>query len=138
VKLQPIPSCASMEPAAYRHLCRTLANDCAREAAAARRPGQRVLGVKAILAAHPHTRPDHADQSPAPPVHTSHPKLRKAWRLLERAREAQYRECSRRHRAGEPNVAFPPGTFPPRLPHVPHDGTPLDLLIVEVGLIGFT
>jgi hypothetical protein len=87
-------------------------------AAARKRTGAQPLGREAILAQHPHTRPQKVKKSPAPLFHAA----TKAMRLFLYGLYAEfvqaYRAAAERLRAGDPAPGFPAGSFPPALPFV--------------------
>ncbi len=64
-------------------------------------------------------RPESFDPDPVPLVHAITDRVREEYRRLRREIVRAYREAADRLRAGERNVAFPEGTFPPGLPFVP-------------------
>ena len=83
-----------------------------------RRQGTQPKGRKEVLRHHPHHRPDHLEKSPAPAFHAA---TKAAFEELRNAYNwfvAAYREAADRLRAGDRNVSFPEGSFPPRLPFV--------------------
>ncbi|MGB3565464.1 MAG: transposase [Thermoanaerobaculia bacterium] len=71
-----------------------------------------------LLDHHPHKRPEKLKKSPAPWFHCASKAARKelieayGWFL------AAYQKAAQKLRAGELNVAFPEGSFPPPLPFV--------------------
>ena len=75
-----------------------------------------LLGAKALLAQHPHTRPERCKTSPAPFVHAVSRELKKllwegyAWFV------AEFRNAAEKLRAGSPGARFPAGSFPPACP----------------------
>ena len=87
-------------------------------AARHRREGTRPLGVKVILAQHPHDRPHKLKKAWAPAFHvatkTALRELVEAYRWFVGA----YREAAERLREGNLGARFPQGSFPPRLPFV--------------------
>jgi REP element-mobilizing transposase RayT len=74
--------------------------------------------LAALLNHHPHDRPEKLKKSPAPWFHCATKAARKdlieaySWFL------AAYQKAAERLRAGNMNVAFPEGCFPPPLPFV--------------------
>jgi hypothetical protein len=96
-----------------------MVRDIEEEAAATRqRTGKNPLGAKAILAQHPHTRPERCKKSPAPFVHSVSREMKRllwegyAWFV------AEFRNAAEKLRAGNPAARFPAGSFPPALPYV--------------------
>ncbi|HSK77375.1 MAG TPA: transposase [Thermoanaerobaculia bacterium] len=80
--------------------------------------GIKPLGVKAILAQDPTSRPKKLKKSPAPFVHAATKAMRRelweayAWFV------AAYRDAAEKLRAGDRDPPFPPGCFPPAMPFV--------------------
>jgi REP element-mobilizing transposase RayT len=76
------------------------------------------LGVKAILALHPHDRPHKLKKDRAPAFHaftkTARRELIEAYGWFLCA----YREAAEKLRKGDVGGVFPDGSFPPRLPFV--------------------
>jgi hypothetical protein len=64
------------------------------------------------------TRPKKIKKSPAPFFHALRKKVRKALWEAYGVFLAAYREAAERWRAGDRDVAFPTGSFPPPLPFV--------------------
>ena len=82
--------------------------------------GVRVLGARAVCRQNPTKRTGRLETSPAPRFHAKQPK---AWNQLRDAYEAfaeQFRLAARELLAGRTDAEFPPGSFPPGLPYVPH------------------
>ncbi|MBI4616350.1 MAG: hypothetical protein HY720_22255 [Planctomycetes bacterium] len=78
-----------------------------------RKEGRSVLGVQAILRQDPFARPQNTKHSPRPLCHASTPEAREEYRQAYQAFLALYRQASARYRAGERDVQFPLGSFPP-------------------------
>ena len=120
VALSPLPCWAHLPEAVWRQRVAELVQEIDREAREEReRTGKKSLGVKRILAIHPHHRPMETEKSPKPRFHARKPviwkRLWEAWKEIVSA----YREASARLLGGERSVEFPDGTFPPQLPFVP-------------------
>jgi hypothetical protein len=80
VVLSPIPCWTHLPADRYRERMKSLVKEVNSEAAGARQQsGARVLGVKAILAQDPQTRPDSVARSPAPLVHAATKAARKVF-----------------------------------------------------------
>ena len=77
------------------------------------------LGASVIRKQDPHTRPQKTKKSPAPRVHAASKAARREAINALRLFEVAYRAASKRFRAGELDVNFPSGCFPPAPPHVP-------------------
>lgn len=80
--------------------------------------GTTPLGARAIQRQKPHDQPTEFEASPAPPFHAVNREDFLSMLDARRAKEAAYREASRRLKDGETDVSFPDGCFPPRLPFV--------------------
>ena len=96
------------------------------DAEAARRVvlnGRPPLGAAAIRKQHPHDRPQKTKKSPAPAVHAASKAMRQQMIAAYRLFETTYREASARFRAGELDVEFPPGCFPPAPSFVPSNAS---------------
>ena len=80
--------------------------------------GRKPMGVAAILAQDPHSRPATTDRSPAPFVHASDKKTALEFRAKYRAFVDAFRAGAERlkRRAGEFADMFPLWSFPPGLP----------------------
>ena len=76
------------------------------------------MGVAAILAQNPETRPEHLKTSPAPLFHAATKKVRQEMRDAYALMLAAYREAAAKLKAGFRDVVFPSGSFPPALPFV--------------------
>jgi hypothetical protein len=83
--------------------------------------GARSLGAAKILRADPLSSPARIVRSPQPRFHASRKVMKEMREALSRV-IAAFREASARLRAGERDVEFPEGTFPPALPFVPFAG----------------
>ena len=90
----------------------------ARAAARREETGIPSLGADAVLKQDPHSRPRHSKRSPAPFCHAAS----RDWRQLLRTAYAEfvgaYRRAAERLMAGDRDVRFPQGSFPPPLPFV--------------------
>ena len=116
----PLPCWAHLPEAEWRRRVAELVEEMEREGAKEReRTGATSMGVESILSADSHYRPKKVEKSPKPRFHARHPTIWK--RLWEAWREitATFREASARLLAGERDVVFPEGTFPPHQPFVP-------------------
>ncbi len=97
-----------------------LIRDIEREAAVDRRTtGKSVRGAEAVMKVDPHFRPAQRDHFPAPDFHGRRKDVRKAMRYAYTWVVAQHAKASERLRAGDRQVSFPEGTFPPGMPFVP-------------------
>jgi len=76
------------------------------------------LGADGVRAQNPETWPRKIKKPPAPFCHALRKKVRKApWEAYGMF-VAAFREAAEKLRAGDREVEFPPGSFPPRLPFV--------------------
>jgi hypothetical protein len=80
--------------------------------------GRRPMGVEAILAQDPHSKPATTDRSPAPFVHATDDSTEMAFRAAYRAFVDAFRAGTARlrERARELSDMFPLCAFPPPLP----------------------
>jgi hypothetical protein len=119
VVLSPIPCWAHLPADRYRERMRNLVEEVDAEAALARkRSGARVLGVKAILAQDPLTRPTSVARSPAPLVHAATKAARKMFYAIYAEFVSAYRAAAEALRQGRRDAPFPVGSFPPAPPFV--------------------
>ncbi len=119
VTFSPLPCWKHLSPDAYRQRVATLATEIEADASAARkRTGAQPLGVAAILAQDPTSRPKRIKRSPAPLFHAASRIIRHylyegfSWFV------AAYRTAAEKLRRGDPDPHFPIGSFPPPLPFV--------------------
>jgi hypothetical protein len=121
VILSPLPCWANLSAEEVREKIVALIEMIDRNAAERRAAeGTRALGARKVLRHNPHRRPKNLERSPARYFHTA---TREAWEVLRDAYiefANQFREASIRLRRGEADALFPPGSFPPGLPFVPH------------------
>jgi hypothetical protein len=119
VTFSPLPCWKHLPPETYRERVARLTQEIEEDAATARkRTGTEPLGVAAILAQDPVSRPDQIKKSPAPFFHAASKAMRHyfyegfAWFV------AAYRTAAERLQRGDPNPYFPRGSFPPAMPFV--------------------
>jgi REP element-mobilizing transposase RayT len=119
VVLSQLPCLKHLTPEAYRVRVVELVREIEGAAAAARQEsGIEPLGADGVRAQNPETRPRKLSKSPAPFVHAATKAARKAiWEAYAWFVSA-FRGAAEKLRAGDRNVAFPIGSFPPRLPFV--------------------
>ncbi len=120
VILDPLPCWRHLPIKELRRRVKELIRDIERESAVERqRTGKAVRGAEAVMEIDPQYRPPKLDRSPAPDFHARRKDVRKAmrcaytWVVVEHARAVE------RLRAGDRQVSFPEGTFPPGLPFIP-------------------
>jgi len=119
VVLSPLPCWAHLAPEVYRGRVREMVREINEAAAAARAESLiEPLGADGVRAQNPETRPRRIKKSPAPFFHALRKKVRKALWEAYGVFLAAYREAAERWRAGDREVEFPPGSFPPPLPFV--------------------
>jgi len=119
VLLTPLPCWQHLPPEVYRRRVAELVDEIERGAAAERtRSGARVLGLKAVLAHHPHHRPATLAKALAPLVHAASKAARDAFREAYRRFVRAFREAAATFRRASPTTAFPLGSFPPAPPFV--------------------
>jgi hypothetical protein len=120
VVLSPIPCWAHLPSDQYRERTKNLVEEVDAEAALTRqKSGARVLGVKAILALDPQTRPTSIARSPAPLVHAATKAARQMFYEIYAEFVSAFRAAAEALRQGGRDVPFPAGSFPPALPFVP-------------------
>jgi hypothetical protein len=118
--LAPLPCWRHLSGEVYRERIFELVDQIERECSAERmRTGAKPLGPRAILAQHPHHRPEAVAKSPAPLVHAATQAARRAFQEAYAWFVAAFRAAAERLRQGDRSAAFPAGSFPPALPFVP-------------------
>lgn len=118
--LAPLPCWRHLSAEAYRERIVGLVDEIELECAAERmRTGARPLGPRAVLAQHPHHRPDAIAKSPAPLVHAATQAARRVFQEAYAWFVAAFRQAAERLRQGDRGAVFPAGSFPPALPFVP-------------------
>jgi len=119
VRLTAIPPWAHLPPDQLQQRHAELARDVE---ASHRRGGAAVLGRDVVQAEDPHDRPASSKRRPAPLCHATRAALRERFRAALRVFVSAFRAAAAALRVGAPpsarDAAFPPGSFPPRLPHV--------------------
>ena len=124
--LVPLPCWADLPPDERQQRVRGLVQEIeaeTRERLA--KEGRSPLGVRRILRQNPHDAPQRPNRSAAPRFHAATWGARKALELAFLEFRLWYAEASAALRAGARNVAFPPGSFPPRPPFCPRRDPPL-------------
>jgi len=117
--LDPLPCWKDLTEEQRQRRAAALVADIEAEAATRRKKtGVKPMGPAAILTQDPPHRPARSKKSPAPAFHAAsqavHRGLRDAYALFV----AAYREAVEKLRAGNLDVRFPAGSFPPGLPFV--------------------
>lgn len=119
VTLTTLPCWRHLPATARRDLIADLVLQVEQEAELQRRAtGSEPRGGAFVLRQHPHDRPLRSKRSPAPLVHAASAAVRRAFLEAYRTFVAAYCAASERLRLGDLSVAFPEGSFPPRLPFV--------------------
>lgn len=116
VELSPLPCHEGMSEGERRAVFRAMVKDIEAEAGARVRGGMRVVGRRGVLLQAPHGKPVAPSRRPRPMCHCANPERRAKYREDYRWFVALYCEASRRIRAGEQMVEFPPNCFPPPMP----------------------
>ena len=121
VVLTPLPCWADLPPAEVRQLIQCMLEAVESEAAARHRSqGTRPAGVRAVLAHHPHERPQRLKRGPRPWFHAKTREgrawMRESYRLFAEA----FRDAAQLLVRGVHDPAFPEGSFPPGRPFIPH------------------
>ncbi|MCG8456455.1 MAG: transposase [Holophagales bacterium] len=125
VVFSPLPCWQHLEEPVWRQSVAELVEVIDREAAAERRrTGRPSLGVEAVMAVDPTSRPGKVEKTPKKRFHAASQEALHQLREIWSAMLAIYREASARLRAGDRKVEFPEGTFPPALPFVPFRTVP--------------
>jgi hypothetical protein len=81
--------------------------------------GTKPLGAKKVVEQHPHSVPKKMKKTSAPQFITATREAMRELREIYRAFISAYREAAEELRAGNLDVIFPPGSFPPPRPYVP-------------------
>ncbi len=117
--LEPLPCWKHLAPEKRREIIANLVKEIEEEAAAAReRTGVQVAGAAAVLAHHPHDRPEKLKKGPAPRFHAATAEMRRLLYEMYSEFVGRFRDAAEKLRAGDLSVVFPRGCFPPALPFV--------------------
>ena len=119
VKLTPLPCLQHLTEDERQAHCRRVVGEIQAKAEAENREkGRQPMGVAAILAQDPHSKPASTDRSPAPFVHATYDSTEVEFRAAYRAFVDAFRAGARRlrDRARELVDMFPLWAFPPPLP----------------------
>lgn len=121
VILSPLPCWEGLPADEIRMKVSALVEAIDREAAERRAAeGTRVVGVSKVRRAHPHHRPKELSRSPSRRFHAATRAARQALREAYIEFVSQFRDAAKLLRQGVKDPPFPPGSFPPGLPYVPH------------------
>jgi REP element-mobilizing transposase RayT len=119
IKLTPLPCLQHLTADQQQAQCRRIVGEIQASAEAENtEKGRQPMGVAAILAQDPHTKPASTDRSPAPFVHATDDSTRLEFRVRYRAFVDAFRAGAQRlrDRAREIRDMFPLWAFPPALP----------------------
>ncbi|HTQ78978.1 MAG TPA: transposase [Thermoanaerobaculia bacterium] len=119
VQLEPLPCWAHLSAEEHRRRIAELVDDIEGQAALKRQlldlPAR---GPEAILAQEPQAAPETLKKSPAPLFHAASRRVRRELYEAYKYFLEAFRDAAVRLRAGEPEVVFPAGSFPPAAPWV--------------------
>jgi REP element-mobilizing transposase RayT len=119
VQLEPLPCWAHLSIEEYRGCIAEVVDEIESQAARERQLDDRpARGPEAILAQEPHQAPETLETSPAPLFHAASRKIRRELHEGYKRFVAAFRDAAERLRAGELDVVFPSGSFPPAAPWV--------------------
>jgi REP element-mobilizing transposase RayT len=119
VHLEPLPCWAHLSEEEYRRRIAEVVDDIESQAALKRELlGLPARGSAAVRDQEPHAAPETLKKSPAPLFHAASRKIRRELYEGYRYFLAAFRDAAARLRAGEPEVVFPAGSFPPAAPWV--------------------
>ena len=119
VHLEPLPCWAHLSLEAYRQrileMVQEIEDETARHHA---ETGTEPMGLKKLRRQRVEDHPDRLKRSPAPLVHCASKRMR--WFYWEAYGwfYAAFREAAEKLKAGQLEVAFPEGSFPPALPYI--------------------
>ncbi len=115
----PLPCWEHLPETEWRRNVANLIDQIEEEGARDRKRKRKMsLGVNKIMRVRPHKRPRKVERTPKPRFHAIGEEARKRMREAYTAIVVAYLIASERLRAGDRNVEFPEGTFPPGLPFV--------------------
>jgi hypothetical protein len=119
VVLSPLPCWKDRSDDWVRERVHELVEEIEREAAVEReRKRCPPLGVRAILAQHPHSQPKKTKRSAAPRFHAATKAVRDGLREAYSLFVLAFREAAEKLSRGDRSARFPAGSFPPALPFV--------------------
>ncbi len=117
--LEPLPCWAHLSAEEYRKRIAEMVEEIEGQAALQRQlRGLAAKGAVAVLAQEPQAAPERLKKSPAPLFHAASRKVRLELYEGYKYFIAAFRDAAASLRAGEPNVVFPAGSFPPVAPWV--------------------
>jgi len=119
VHLKPLPCWAHLSSVEYQRRIAEMVDDIESQAALKRQLNElSAKGPEAIRIQEPHEAPENLKKSPAPLFHAASRKVRRELYEAYKQFVAAFQDAAVRLRAGEPDVPFPAGCFPPALPWV--------------------
>jgi hypothetical protein len=119
VMLSPLPCWRDLSDETRRQRIAEILEEIEAEAARIReQTGRPALGAQAIVTQDPHTRPLRPKKSPAPRFHAANKRVRQELLQGYRLFVSAFRAAAEKLRAGDRDVRFPIGCFPPALPFV--------------------
>jgi len=119
VHLEPLPCWEHLSRDEYQRRIAEIVDDIESQAALRRQLNAlSAKGPEAIQTQEPHEAPETLKKSPAPLFHAASRKVRRELYEAYKQFVAAFQDAAERLRAGEPDVLFPAGCFPPALPWV--------------------
>ncbi len=119
VHLSPLPCWEHLPSQEYQRRIAELVADIESQAALRRQIHDRpAKGPESVLAQEPHGAPETLKKSPAPLFHAASRRVRQEFYEAYKYFVATFQDAAARLRAGESDVLFPAGSFPPALPWV--------------------
>ena len=119
IELERLPCWAHLSSAEYQRRVAEIVDDIESQAALRRQLTEMpAKGPEAIQKQGPHEAPERLKKSPAPLFHAASRKIRRDLYDGYKYFVAAFRDAAARLRAGESEVLFPAGCFPPALPWV--------------------
>jgi hypothetical protein len=119
VHLSPLPCWEHLTAPEYQRRIAEIVADIESQAALRRQIDDRpAKGPESVLAQEPHGAPETLKKSPAPLFHPASRKVRQELYEAYKYFVAAFKDAAARLRAGEMEVLFPPGCFPPASPWV--------------------
>ena len=121
VHLSQLPCRKDLTPELYRQWVREIIHEIETTYETEReQEGREVLGEDGVKDADPFDAPKSMKKRPVPRVHATTKAARKAFYEAYSWFLTAYREAAKKLRAGQTDVAFPEGCFPPAMPYVPY------------------
>jgi REP element-mobilizing transposase RayT len=119
VQISPLPGWEHLSPSEIKRRAASLIQEIEAETAQMhRRQGTGPLGMEQVLRHHQHDVPKELETSPAPLFHAATKEIRQRLCAAYDMFLQNYRRASERLKAGEVDVRFPSGCFPPPRPFI--------------------